>query len=156
MPLSPPPLDKHGRVMPHNRAGIGPTDGIIRRISEQWIVDGPGGIEQRSSMAFNPSSGPNGRMSVDLQAQIEEAGLNCREFLSTTTPQYTGSVRFETGKLREAGLQVGFDPLPTNPHHGEVWGKFTDSMRKRTLPSLASWFVEIPGVAISARPASRS
>src|SRR5262245_45699412 len=137
--------------MPHDHQGISSTDGIIRRISEQWIVDGPGGSKQISSIAFKPSSEPNAGMSVDLQAQIEEAGLDCREFLSTTTPQYAGSVRFEAGKLRESSFQVGFDPLPTNPHHGEVWGRFTDSMRKRTLPSLAKWFVEIPGVVISAR-----
>lgn len=155
MPLSQPPCDENGNVMPHDHPGIGATDGIIRRISAQWIVDGPGGSKQISSMAFNPSTGPNGGMSVDLQAQIEEAGLNCRKFLSTTTPQYAGSVRFEAGALRGVGLQVGFDPLPTNPHHGEVWGKFTDSMRKRTLPSLARWFVEISGVVLSARRPSQ-
>lgn len=155
MPLSPPPRDKQGKVIPHDHKGIGSSDGIIRRISEQWIVDGPGGSKQISSIAFNPSSEPNGGMSVDLQVQIEEAGLDCRKFLSTTTPQYAGSVRFEAGKLREVGLQVGFDPLPLNPHHGEVWGRFTDSMRRRILPRLASWFVEILGVVISARSAPR-
>jgi len=152
VPLSPPPRDAHGKVMPHDHQGIGSADGIIRRISEQWIITEPDGRKRLSSIAFNPSSSPHGGMSVDLQAQIEEAGLNCREFLSTTSPQCAGSIRFEAGALRRASLQVGFDPLLSNAHHGEVWGNFTDSMKKRTLPGLATWFVEIEGVAISVRP----
>jgi hypothetical protein len=46
-------------------------------------VEDADGRKRLSSMAFNPSSGPQGGMSVDLQAQIEEAGLNCREFINT-------------------------------------------------------------------------
>jgi hypothetical protein len=91
-------------------------------------------------------------MSVDLQAQIEEANLDCREFINATAPQCIGALRFEAGGLRGVNLQVGFDPRPTNPHHGEVWGNFTNAMKRQILPRLASWFVEIPGVAISARP----
>jgi len=137
--------------MPHDHEGIDSTDGIIRRITDQHIVEDAQGRKRLSSMAFNPSSGPQGGMSVDLQAQIEEAGLNCREFINTTTPQCTGAVRFQAGALRGENLQVGFSPLPTNPYHGEVWGNFTDAMKRRILPSLASWFMEIEGVSISAR-----
>ena len=151
MPLSQPPRDEHGKVMPHDHEGIDSTNGIIRRITDQHIVEDAQGRKRLSSMAFNPSSGPQGGMSVDLQAQIEEAGLNCREFINTTTPQCTGAVRFQAGALRGENLQVGFSPLPTNPYHGEVWGNFTDAMKRRILPSLASWFMEIEGVSISAR-----
>src|SRR5882724_929546 len=129
--------------MPHDHEGIDSTNGIIRRITDQHIVEDAQGRKRLSSMAFNPSSGPQGGMSVDLQAQIEEAGLNCREFINTTTPQCTGAVRFQAGALRGENLQVGFSPLPTNPYHGEVWGNFTDAMKRRILPSLASWFMEI-------------
>jgi hypothetical protein len=148
VPLSPPPRDEHGKVLPHDHPGIRPDDGIIRRITEQYIVKEADGSRRLSSLAFSPSSGPNGGMSVDLQAQIEEAGLNCREFINTTAPQCIGAVRFEAGTLRGENLQVGFDPQPSNPYHGEVWGHFTDSMTRRTLPRLASWFIEIDGVSI--------
>lgn len=151
MPLSPPPRDEHGKVMPHDHQDIGSADGIIRRISDQWIVTESDGRKRLSSVAFNPSSGPNGGMSVDLQAQIEEAGLNCREYVTTTSPESIGAIRFEAGALRGAGLQVGFDPLLSNPHHGEVWGNFSKPMKGCILPGLAVWFVEIEGVAISAR-----
>jgi hypothetical protein len=138
--------------MPHDHQGIGPNDGIIRRVTVQWIVTEADGRRRLSSLAFNPSSGPNGGMSVDLQAQIEEAGLNCREFLTVTNPQCIGAIRFEAGALRGINFQVGFNPMPSNPHHGEVWGNFTRAMKNRILPSLAIWFVEIDGVAIFPRP----
>ena len=151
MPLSPPPRDEHGKVMPHDHPGIGSADGIMRRIPVgQQIVNIPGGKRRLSSLAFSPSSDPNGGMSIDLQAQIEEAGLNCREFISTTSPEAIGAIRFEADALRKAGFQVGFDPTASNPYHGEVWGNFTSAMKRRILPSLASWFIKIDGVDISA------
>ena len=82
-------------------------------------------------------------MSVDLEVSILEAGLNPKSYV--TTPRWTGSVRFEAGALRNEGLRVGFNPLPENPHHGEVWGDFSQS-RKRRLQQLCEWFVPIEGV----------
>ncbi|WP_324779907.1 hypothetical protein [Thiobacillus sedimenti] len=84
-------------------------------------------------------------MSVDLQAQIEEAGLSAVDYV--TTPPWLGSVRFEAGVLRAEGYQVGFDPLDDNPHHGEVWGSFSKS-RQRRLKQLCTWFVSIEGASI--------
>jgi hypothetical protein len=84
-------------------------------------------------------------MSVDLQAQIEEAGLSAMQYV--TSPPWLGSVRFTAGSLRAEGYQVGFDPLVDNPYHGEVWGSFTKS-RQRRLKQLCTWFVPIPGASI--------
>jgi len=151
VPLSPPPRDDHGKVMPHDHPGISLADGILRRITEQWIVTEADGRKRLSSLAFSPSSGIDGGMSVDLQVQIEKAGLDCREHFNATAPQCIGAIRFEAGALRGLNFQVGFDPMPLNPYHGEVWGNFTRAMKNRTLPSLARWFLEIDGVAISPR-----
>jgi hypothetical protein len=41
--------------------------------------------------------------------------------------------------LRGEGFMVGFDPLPENPYHGEVWGAFSKAKQKR-LPELCQWF----------------
>jgi hypothetical protein len=146
--LSQPPRDKDGKVIPHNHAGIGSLDGIIRRITEQYIVTEANGRRRLSSMAFSPSSDLDGGMSVDLQVQIEKAGLDCREYLNTTAAQCIGAIRFEAGALREKNFQVGFDPMPLNPYHGEVWGQFTSRMKRQILPHLASWFIEIAGISI--------
>ena len=84
-------------------------------------------------------------MSVDLEQLIIEAGQDARNYV--TTPRWTGSVKFDAGALRKLKLQVGFDPLPQNPCHGEVWGLGKE--HPRSLLTIAAWFVEIPGVALT-------
>lgn len=146
MPLQPPPYDQHGEVIPHDHVGIRDNDGIIRRVSEQQVVeDRKTGGRRLSSMVFKSSSLANAGMSVDLQAQIEELGIDAQTYV--TTPRWLASVRFEAGPLREEDYSVGFDPLEENPHHGEVWGTFSKSKQKRLL-QLCEWFVEMEGVSI--------
>ncbi len=145
MPLDPPPRDSAGTVVPHDHNGIAATDGVIRRISDRQIVtDRNTGARRLSSFAFKPSSEAHGGMSVDLQREIELAGLDARAYVST--PRWIGSVRFDAGSLRAEGFLVGYDPLPDNPFHGEVWGRFSSVDIKR-LVELCEWFVPIPGVS---------
>jgi hypothetical protein len=147
VPLDPPPRDDRDVVLPHDHTGILADDGIIRRIFDQQFIDDPKcGVRRLSSMVFKPSSGPNGGMSVDLQRSIEEAGLDARGYV--TTPRWTGSVRFTAGALRAEAFQVGFDPLPDNPHHGEVWGAFSRA-RQRRLAVACVWFVAMDDVVIA-------
>lgn len=90
-------------------------------------------------------------MSVDLEREIVEAGLDPRQYV--TNPKFTGSVRFEAGSLRNVGFLVGFHPIISgndpNPYHGEVWFKQSRANEK-TLRALCSWFVQIEGVTIAA------
>lgn len=146
MPLEPPPRDASGNVVPHNHAGIGPSDGVIRRISGNQIIIDKNGQQRISSKTFQGSSDTNGGMSVDLECSILEAGFDPKAYV--TTPRWIGSVRFEAGSLRAEGFLVGFHPIPQNPHHGEVWGEFT-KMKKRRIQSLCVWFVPIEGVLTS-------
>lgn len=145
MPLSEPPRDANGVVVPHDHVGIADTDWIIRRISDEHIVADvkvPGG-RRVSTLAFQGSTDGNNGMSVDLECSIVEAGLNARDFV--TSPRFMGSIWFSAGFLRSESFQVGYDPLPENPHHGEVWGTFTRGRKNRLLAS-AKWFVAINGV----------
>jgi hypothetical protein len=145
--LEPPPRDESsGNVIPHDHTGIGPSDGVIRRISENQIITDKNGQRRISSKAFQGSSETNSGMSVDLECSIVDAGLDPKVYV--TTPRWIGSVRFEAGALRSEGFLVGFHPLPKNPHHGEVWGEFT-RLKKRTLQRLCEWFVPIEGVLTS-------
>jgi len=84
---------------------------------------------------------------VDLQRQIEEAGLDAKVFV--TTPRWTGSIRFEAVQLRNEEFKIGYDPFPDNPYHGEVWGSFTKTKIAK-LFQLCEWFVQINNVVISA------
>ena len=145
MPLALPPRDSNGEVVPHDHPGILADDGIIRRIPEHWVVHDHTGRRRISSMAFRSSSGLSGGMSVDLQKQIEDAGLDSRDYV--TSPHWVGSIRLLAQECRSAGCQVGYHPINSNPYHGEVWGKFTKG-QQRQLQTAATWYVAIPGVDV--------
>lgn len=146
--LTPPPRDEFQNVLPHDHQGIAATDGVIRRISPHHVVLDPKkvGGSKISTMAFEPSSEVNGGVSIDLQQQIEEANLVATDYVSE--PPWLGSIRFTAGALRNEGLQVGYDPVPENQHHGQIWGSFTRGQKKQLL-KLATWFVEMDGVSLN-------
>ena len=147
MPLTPPPRDGNGDVVPHDHPEIGDDDPVIRRISPEHVVPDPkAGTGRRiSTMAFQPSSHGNKGMSIDIEVLILEAQLDPKSFV--TKPPFIGSVWFTARTLRNETLKVGYDPLEDNPYHGEVWGNFTVSRKKRLLEA-ARWYVEIDGVAL--------
>jgi hypothetical protein len=141
LPLDPPPLDIQGEVIPHDHTGIKADDGVIRRVSPfHWVYDEKIKGKRLSTMAFRPSSGEGSGMSVDLQSLIEEAGLDPKSYVSS--PPWIGAVRFTAGALRAEGLMVGYQPVPDNPYHGEVWGNFSRNIQRR-LQVLAIEFVPI-------------
>jgi hypothetical protein len=147
LPLTPPPRDDSGAVIPHDHEEILPNDGIIRGVSTQHIVHDPkaiGGKRVSSSMLFNPSSGNNGGVSVDLQRLIEENGFDAKLYLRT---RFVGLVRFEAYQLRDEGFKVGYDPIEKNPYHGEVWGSFSTAKKKK-LFQLCTWFVPLKDTQI--------
>lgn len=132
MPLDAPPRDDCGNVVPHDHSGINADDGVIRRIARnQLVYDAKLLANRPSTMAFQPSTGEGGGMSVDLERLIEEAGVDPVEYVCSRP--WVGAVRFTAGALRAEGLMVGFDPLPSNPYHGEVWGNFSKGLQKRLL-----------------------
>jgi hypothetical protein len=141
----PPPRDANGNIIPHDHPEILAEHTAIRRISENFIVIDAAGRRRLSSMAFRPSSGPNGGMSVDLESLIQADGLDPRTFV--TSPGWVGSIAFSVGALRGEGLQVGYHPVPDNKYHGEVWGA-TRRPQQRRLQELAVWYVEITGVQV--------
>ena len=132
MPLIPPPRDQHG-VVPHDHAEIFADALVIRRISDKWTVIDPKSPSGKrlSSTAFEKSSGVNGGMSIDLKRQIEEAGHDPVQWV--TTPRFTASVTLRVGDLRAEAFQVGFDPLDENAFHGEVWGVFSRGNKKKLM-----------------------
>ncbi|WP_207210874.1 hypothetical protein [Lichenibacterium minor] len=133
--------------MPHDHDEITNESGVIRRISDHYLTPGPDGKRQISTMALQKSSGANGGMSVDLEQSILAAGDDV--VTHVTSPQFLGSVKFVTGDLRQEELLVGYDPLPDNIHHGEVWGNLSKGKQRRLLKK-AEWCVEIPNAIITA------
>lgn len=155
MPLNPPLYDAHGKVVPHDHPGILADDWVIRRISQQWVITDvkiPGG-KRLSTQAFESSSAEQGGgLSLDLEAQIQEAGTDV--VTHVTTPRWIASVRLTVATLREMEYLVGFSPImaapgiEANPHHGEAWGSDTKGKRKKLLKA-SQWLVPIDGCQIS-------
>ena len=144
LPLLPPPTDANGRVIPHDHGGILAADRVIRRISPQHIVQKPEG-RRLSSLAFQPAS-ENAGLSVDLEAQVIEAGQNPLVYVAQ--PPFIGSVAFHVAQVRAAGFQVGFNPLPDLPFHGEIWGIVTRG-HKKAIQGLAQWHRPLPDVELA-------
>ncbi len=137
-------------VAPYDEGDISPDDCIIRRINPEQHVVWDDNLDKRrvSSKAFTPSSGTDGGMSVDIENKIIGANEDPKEYV--TTPVFTGSVHFLASAIRELDLWIGYDPLPDNPHHGEVWGnprpnRFKSS-QKNGLHRLAQWYVALENV----------
>jgi hypothetical protein len=142
LPLSQPPRNG-GNIIPHDHPDILNTDEVIRRISDEQLVTVEG-VRRISSIAFKPSGGPDGGMSIDLKASIESAGLDPKQYVST--PKWIGSVILPVSVPRNQGLLVGYEPIPGNDHHGEVWGKFSNG-KSKAMQRACQWFVPIAGVA---------
>lgn len=137
-------------VDPYDEDQIKAEDTIIRRINPDHHVvwDENRGRNRVSSKAFTPSSGENDGMSVDVEALIIADGHDPKEYV--TTPVFIGSVAFSAGVARALDLRVGYDPIPKNPYHGEVWGnprpnRFSNS-QKKGLMAASAWYVELKDV----------
>lgn len=89
-------------------------------------------------------------MSVDIEALILDGGDDPKQYV--ITPIFTGSVAFSADNARNLGLKIGYDPIPENPCHGEVWGspranRFSSSQKKGLLAA-SEWYVEIEDVSL--------
>ena len=142
------PRDSNGSVQAHDHPDVKDDHVIIRKISDQHVINDPKveGGRRISSAAVNASTSGSKGMSVDLEALIISAGYD--PYQHVTTPKWIGSIQFTAQTLRALAYQVGQDPLPENPFHGEVWGAFTKPRQKQLLKS-SKWYVEIPQVVLN-------
>ena len=144
-------------VEPYDEEEMSAADVIIRRVPENQLVwDDNGEVRRRriSKGLYNKSSSPKAGMSVDIEALIQNAELDPREYV--ITPDFQGAVSFTADSIRSLDLMVGYAPIkddpnfPDNPYHGEVWRKeearkFTGAQEKG-LRDAAQWYVLIEGV----------
>ena len=124
-------LDDNGSVIPHDGGQISREDWVVRQVSSEWIVPDPKFPQgQRlTSVVWEPSSGLNGGLSVNLESLILEQGIRSESFL--ISQRYPASIKMNLGLIRDYGFLIGFDPinndaeLPDNPCHCQIWGVST-------------------------------
>lgn len=139
--------------MPHNHSDIMNEDNVIRRVRQDHIIDDPKvqGGKRLSTLLIQESTEPMGGMSVDLHRPIAEAGLEPASFV--ITEPYVAAITLTAGEYRGYQGSVGYDPLPENPYHGEVWGKFSKGIKTRILKA-SQWLVPVEGIAAPYGPES--
>jgi hypothetical protein len=144
-----PPRDFQGNVVPYDDPQIEGGDGLLRGITEHHIVpDNIRGGKKVSSSAVNPSSGPNGGMSVDIESFLARDNRDPIDWCKSR--KWLGAIRFPASVPRQLNLSVGRDPLPENPYHGQVWGApLKRSPVKRKILKSSSWVIEIDGVSLN-------
>lgn len=133
MPAAP-PRDPAGNTLPHDHPEMGNEFHVIRHTTPNDLHTESGGLTRLASGAFSESSDAHGGMSVDIEEWMTSEGLDVLHYV---VDESHGAVRLNIGALRAEGFQVGWDPLPTNPHHGAVWGIGNGSKRKRKVARLA-------------------
>jgi len=145
MPLNP-PIGPNGEIIAHDDSAIRRGSMLIQHINsaEHVIFDENINVRRITKAAFSPTSGdPDYGMSVDIGQLLDEAGL--RE--DAVVPGGMGAVKLEVGPVRDLGLRVGSDPIPSNKYHGQVWD-VKDKKRKKLHELVVDWVVPIPGVRI--------
>lgn len=133
------PKDQNGRVVPHDDLTITDEQRVIRHIHPSLYVNDekvPGG-RRVSSGAFSPSGISFPGMSVDLEKDMLDAGLD----VLTYVPEGHGAVAIPVKCVRALALLVGRSPTDANQYHAEVWrglsgGNFSQSMKNKLKDSV--------------------
>lgn len=113
-----PPRDAEGCVKPHNHRQIRDEDIMLRGIPEQQIVSTPDGGRRISTGAFSRSSDKYGGLSLGAKRVLECLGRTTEEWAAG---RFSAVVCFPAETLRNAGAQVGWDPLEDDPSHCNAW-----------------------------------
>lgn len=116
-----PPRDADGCVEPHDHEQIQDEDIMLRGIPEWQILPTPDGGRRISSGAF---SGTN--CERDKYGGLSLGAKRVLECLEKTTEEwaagrYLAVVCIPAGMLREAGVQIGWDPQENDPAHCNAW-----------------------------------
>ena len=142
MPLTPPPRDSNGLVVPHDHDGILDGDTLIRGIPAVHIQDG-----RVTSGAFKSSvnNDPYLGMSVDLEKLTNGYVLQ---------PRYEGAVKFPAIVPRNEELLVGYDPVEGNTAHCGIWRTGDggpvrmNKGKSRYLQRNCEWYLEVEGISL--------
>lgn len=145
------PLGDQGDPAPHDHPDLVGGNRIIRRISDDYIVDDDNRGTKRISSALFKNDGRQGYLSIDSEVCIVACGREPAEYV--VTPRWFGALIISVDSFRSIDpgtepkdcWQIGMAPLSDNGCHAAVWGKITKG-KSNELQRLSDWLVPIPGV----------
>jgi hypothetical protein len=118
--LDAPEKDEDGVVVPHDHAQIFNEDVILKRVSQQHLVEVSDGQYRLSTAIFSQSSDKYRGSSINILKIIEDLGEDveayCRE-----RGKIVGAIALSAGAIRGEDGLVGFEPLDDDLAHGEIW-----------------------------------
>ena len=126
-----PPRDTDGCVKPHDHKQIQDEDILLRGIPELQIVSTKDGKRRISTGAFHRSSDKYGGLSLGAKKVLECLDKSTEEW---SAGRFSAVVCFPAEMLRNAGVQIGWDPLDNDPAHCNAWKDSGEPFpRKRSL-----------------------
>ena len=134
-----PPRDVAGCVTPHDHEQIYPADIMLRGIPVHWIKETESGERRISSGAFQASSDKYKGMSLGAKKVLECYEKSVEEW---ARDRFGAVVCLPVGKLKNAGMQVGWDPTADDPSHCNAWGNLGKSLQKCFAKSASRRFLD--------------
>ena len=103
---------------PHDHKQIQDEDIMMRGIPEWQIVSTPDGGRRISTGALSRSSDKYGGLFLGAKKVLECLEKTTEDWAAG---RFSAVVCFPAGMLRNAGVQVGWDPLEDDPAHCNAW-----------------------------------
>lgn len=147
------PRDENGEVVPHDHPQLFGANRVIRRIHEDFVVDGQEpGSKRLSSALFKFRSQGGSHLSFDSEPCI--AAKECDPAEYVCDPKFFGAVAIRSEDLRSIDTaakptdrwKLGIVPVPGNDCHAGLWGQITKG-QSNAIQRLSEWLVEIQGVS---------
>lgn len=143
--LDRPPRDAAGCVEPHDNMRIRDEDIMLRGIPKWQILRTPDGGQRISTGAFSRSSDKYGGLSLGAKKVLECVERSVEEWASG---RFGAVVCFPASMLRNAGVQIGWDPKENDSAHCNAWEKTgkpfprTGSLKKKLANNTERRFLE--------------
>jgi hypothetical protein len=118
--LDAPEKDEDGAVVPHDHAQILNEDIILKRVSQQHLVEVGDGLYRVSTAIFSQSSDKYRGSSINILKVIENLGEEVEAYCRRRG-ETVGAIALTAGAIRDEEGLVGFEPLEDDLAHGEIW-----------------------------------
>ena len=142
-----PHLDNSGNVIVHDHPELHGKYRVFRKVFQNHLHANRDGSSRLSSQFYKPSTTGTCGLSVDLEQLLVQDGEDVDDFFKDG--DCLGVVSFPVEEVRQNDFLVGYEPIPTDIYHGEVWQpQLKRNTFAKQIKEYASWFIPIEGVSL--------